>query len=238
VPTEAIDEFVTLWRLELRRQVLYDSARRNVALKGNRYSELLGLIRERSELYYADSLLWQCARRRYTDYKEQLLRALTPIGDSEDASRCYWNGSSGIWLLRGWHFPEANSDHERHWWAGQDRASEVAYVRRKLDRFLHFDVSIFCGISHKDIWVTTGDDRRTMPMIKEKRGKVWSYWVDLQDQPMQGSLTVRVPHVLAPILVDPDSDDTRRLSFAAHGWSIETVAPGKRNRRPETLAGP
>jgi hypothetical protein len=226
VPTESIDDFVGLWQLETRLRVPYPSGVANVADRDDRYDALLDLCRDTSDRYHLDLVLWQTARRRYCDYRRELLGTAVPWDGSADASRAYWDGTSGIWLLNGWHFPESHDSADRQWWAGPSSRSEVAFVRGSGQRFLHFSASIFCGIGHEDIWVTSDDGKRELPVVGAQRGDSWGYWIDLQDEPARGSIEIRVPRVLAPMLVDPESHDSRRLSFAARGWTFGDTVPG------------
>jgi hypothetical protein len=225
VPTESIDDFVALWQLEMRRHVPYSTVVANMAEKDDKYERLLALSRDNSERYFVDLVLWQTAKQRFREYREQVMRVLTPTIGADDASRSYWNGSEGIWLLNGWHPPQSSESLGRHWWAGPDSRSEVAYVRRKDDRFLRFSVGVLCGVIPEDLWATTGDHQRTIPLMFARRNDIWQYCIDLDEQPLEGRIQICVPQVLAPLIVDPESSDARRMSFAAHNWSLTKDLP-------------
>ena len=225
VPTESIDDFVTLWQLEVRRPVPYSSEVANVAERDSRYGELIDVCREASERYFVDLLLWHVARKRFTDYRERILRTLIPVTGVDDASRSYWNGAAGIWLLKGWHPPTVGEKLGRHWWAGPTLQSEVAFVRSTGDRFLVFSIGVLCGISPGDIWAASCDRKQRLPLAIEPSDGGWRCWIDLSAQALEGHILLCVPRVLAPLIVDPASDDPRRMSFAAHDWGFAENCP-------------
>jgi hypothetical protein len=222
VPTDLIDEFITLWTLENRLTVPYGNVYINVASRDDGYEYLLEVVRAMPELYAMDLLLYQEAKQRYYAYRAKILRDAGPLHSTDNASRAFFKDRSGIWLGRGWYYPEIIVGGEIRWWAGPDQLSEVGYSRSKNERYLKFSVHVVCGISFSDILAVRGNRRDLLPITSaEESDKSRAYyWIDLQSMPLKGSFYLWVPRVWSPIMLDSANRETRRQSFSSGEWEF------------------
>jgi hypothetical protein len=222
VPTESIDEFVTLWSLEMGRHVPSPNQTRNVAPRGDQQDFLFGIVQSMPWLYASDLLLWQIAKEKFDRYRQHVLDKVQPFNCQVDSSTAYLNEGYGIWLRDGWHAPQLDTAVGTAWWAGPSKWSRVHIFRSARHQFLTFSIAVVCGVPHDQIRAVSKNGVSLLPqrcvLTSEGIGK---FVVDISSLGESDELLLYVPHVCAPIMMSPDSDDTERKSFATCDWSLK-----------------
>jgi hypothetical protein len=221
VPTEAIDEFITLWSLETRRPVPSNRNKVNLAPEDDcDVAFLRDLLLARPHLYAFDALLWQIARDHFAAYRAKLHESLAPWSWPDNSRRAYARGDAGIWLDENWYDPEV-SDANLSWWAGPGACSSIRYRRTDEDRILSFDVTVVNGIEREDIRVyrkrdfgNVAVDRLTLAPDQ------LSYRIGLEGLEKEGHLLLVVPDVMAPIMISTSDPSVERRSFLATNWAL------------------
>jgi hypothetical protein len=221
VPSEAIDEFCTIWQLETGRAMAVPSEYRNVAEGefANRKT-LEKMVSETPDLYAIDLLLWQAAKAHYCEYRRQAFdRSISSIPYANNWNHVWSELGCGIWLGIGWHQPQSTSIGIEYW-AGPERLSEIHFKRGTSLRYMAFSVVVFCGVSESDIIFLANDGRELSLIWSRKSDNEVEYVVDLDGMEQQGAVIMRVPEVWSPVMVDETSDDVSRRSVATTRWRL------------------
>jgi len=221
VPTESIDEFLSLWSIENRTHVPNTQESINIAPNKERYAELLDIAHRFTYLYSIDLLLWDIVRERYKSYRNRILRDVTGIRYPDNSSKAFGDGDCGVWLRSGWHSPQMTSSNQLEWWAGPDRFSEVSYRKKSHHRFIKFSLSVVCGITREDIIATRESPQDIVPTeLKFLGDDRYELWIDIGGLPNEGIFKLCVPEVYSPMMVDAQSDDSKLKSYASVGWAF------------------
>ena len=73
VPTEEIDDFVSIWEIENKLRVPIKNINVNVSYETQLKDELSSLVLSRPEFFSLDQLLWQTVKENYVEYKNHVL---------------------------------------------------------------------------------------------------------------------------------------------------------------------
>lgn len=226
VPSEAIDEFCTLWQLETSLPMML--AHENVNVAGSAMTqreELEDIVAAMPELYSTDLLFWQIAGQRYDDYKRHVLAKFTnPYPDNWSHA---WKeeGVCGIWLVRGWHQPQRCS-YGLSYWGGPERVSEIRIKRDESHRYLVFSVIVYCGIHEQDILLITKDGRSLNLVFRRIDDQEVVYVAELDGVAAEDEiLWFKVPEVWSAVMVAPESTDVSRRSVATCRWALAKTPP-------------
>jgi hypothetical protein len=221
VPTESIDEFINIWSVENRMDVPNTQESLNFAPNKDHYADLVELVHRFPHLYSVDLLLWDIARTRYAAYRATVLREASGLPYPDNVSKAFCDGDYGIWLRQGWHPAQQVQGGRNEWWAGPERFSVVRYKKEPHHRFIKFLVSVVCGIRREDIKASTESRQNEIPTeLRSLGGDRHELWIDLGGLPDQGSFSLCVPEVCSPMMMDANSDDALRKSFAGMDWSF------------------
>lgn len=221
VPTESIDEFLSIWSIENRTHVPNSQESINIAPNKESYAELIDIAHRFTYLYSIDLLLWDIVRERYKSYRNRILQDAIGIRYSDNTSKAFGDGDCGIWLRSGWYSPRITSINQLEWWAGPDRLSEVSYRKKPQHRFIKFSIVVVCGISYKDIIATSESREVIVPTeLKFMGDDRYELWIDIGGLPNEGIFNLCVPQVFSPMMVNAKSEDSKLKSFASVGWGF------------------
>src|SRR5271166_2239116 len=224
VPTESIDDFVSLWTLETKRNVPNRTTTINIAPeeKGVDLDEVRAAITARPHLYAYDQLLYQIALGRFGDYRRQVFEKIAPWSYPDDSRRAFRRESSGVWLTESWHDPETFNG-QRAWWAGPHRASEVRVWRSSNENQLKFFIAVVNGIEYSSITARAKDSGKPLKISRSRASadEGIEYSVSLETLKEKDTVLLLAPQCYAPITTRDDDPSLIRRSFLATGWRLD-----------------
>lgn len=229
VPTEKIDEFVSLWPIQSGIVIPNRHASRNRAPEdGGVGDDARAAIAARPHLTSLDASLWASAREHFAAWRQEVLDKATPWSFPKDSRLAYRNGDSGVWLRDNWRDPLFSGD-VKQWWAGPGQLSRVAFRRSVNERFLHFDVVVVSGLNRVDIQALNPETLRPLPLQYESRGPdCVRIYAPLDTFGPAGEIFISVPIVMAGILSTRDDNSLVRQSFASQEWGLSEAGAGER----------
>jgi hypothetical protein len=241
VPTDKIDTFVPMWEAETGQRAAERSFATNHAPSdGVDLAALEAAIRARPALFALDSVLYQYACVRHTEWMAKVQQQIAPWDYPANGSRMYHSGGGGVWLRRGW-YPSEQTQHGPANWAGPVRRSDVAVKRGPGQDSLVFDVIVINGITFSDIRAFDGESFNHLPIRREEVTRdQWRYRIDLTSLPRTCEVALMVPNCFAAINVFPDGDngDLERRSFLAANWGLSEAFATRAEDRETSSSKP
>jgi hypothetical protein len=222
VPTEALDDFCALWRLETGFSVGQAGFVLNAAEQDRLdLTALRHWLRSSPERFALDSLLWRRARKTYSNWRKALL-ARDANGEPPIGHRV-WTADDGaaVWLTDDWHPPVTQNDGTSYWWCGPGFFSRLS-IRRKGRNILFFEALTFIGVHWDQISFLSGSDRKRLPhkAAPQESGSVIAYTISLdmladEDEILMVGIenAVSVPPV-------PLAWEQPRRGFATRLWKL------------------
>ena len=223
VPTELIDEFLDLWSAETKRTVPNRWAMVNAAPPEAAEDRERGIIAVRAmpHLYAYDQLLYQMARMRFAEYRQEVAELIAPWSYPHDSRRACRMERGGVWLTRNWYDPEIH-DGKRAWWCGPERVSEVRIWRANGERYLNFFVKGVNGIDYREITARTKETAATLPVNHRavQDGDGMHYSIDLDSLRERDTINLVTLECYPAIATTTHDMGLVRGSFIAVDWTL------------------
>lgn len=219
VPTEMIDDFTLLWQIETGRRIANASATLNVAGPSPEDERLRLILSRRLDLFSLDTDLWLTARKRYQDWRENVLTSKGGLPPWSDSRVVFEDGPASLRLLDGWYDPERRTDGTWQHWAGPTRASRIAFQKPQGPAILTMTVVNFFGLRPDEVQFRDSFEQ-PLAVNREDAGALSHYRIHMPDA-TDGIITVIVPDVRSAMQVSATSKDFARKSIATEGWSIK-----------------
>ena len=226
VPTDKIDEFISLWSLETKRWVPNVTQRINVSeelpvQRSETIAEVQAYLRKRTDLYAVNSLFYNIACAKFAAYRANLVRSQGVERYADNSRRAFISGDSAIWLSDNWYDPVAIEEGYA-WWAGPTVKSLVHVRRANNEKYLTFDVVMVSGIKYQNIVLFNNNMLKRLPTQRIQRGPHCRFCIALDGVDGEDDVVVIVPDCKAEIITTSNRDGLDRQSFAATNWSLSS----------------
>lgn len=224
LPSERIDEFCLLWRLDQGGAPIGDPAQRvNTAdaADGVDAEALEHWLRRRAHRFAADAALWAAVGRRFEAWRHGLLT--TDAAGTPAPAHCAWQaGQAAVWLTRDWHAPLRRSDGVLEWGAGPG-LYPLLRVRRGGHATLRFEALSLLGVHWDRMRAMRADTLDELPLRRtlDPATGIVACAVDIADLPAEAALVLYAPEdpgVLPPVQA---AFTPPRRGFATQHWRLE-----------------
>jgi len=230
VPSERIDEFVTLWSLEENKQIPHAAINVNVSEHSDfDLARLRNHLHTRTDLYDLDLLLWNASKAWFERYRERIVDRLVSDPLPANGTRAFFENGSGIWLTKGWHPAAITTDNVSEWWAGPSRFSEIVIRRSQVETSLEFEITCVLGFRPNDMLFFAKNEGRQLPQVIRPHDRKGRFWLslDISSLSCEDTIVVDVPRVLSSFQVSSTDTDSVRRSFATQSWRLGASSSGE-----------
>lgn len=224
VPSERIDEFLDLWALENDFPVrprkfvpVNQSQKDSIDTK-----KLREAIASRSELYDFDTVIYNHARRRYSEFYNRAVSKHTVSAEINDAFLTFRAHGEHIWLAQNWYAPEPKevTGGEYTWWAGPWSRSSITCRLKEPGGLIKFKVKVFSGVSPLDL-VFLDDQFKALKSEFHRSGDDIEFSIDVKHLAGDSKVYIDVPFCYAPIQISKTDDSCVRRSILTANWRVE-----------------
>lgn len=223
LPSEAIDEFCTLWALAERRPVGPPELRVNAGPADHvDAAALRGWLRARAERFAVDAVLWEQARLRHAEWRGAVLAATIATGDPPPGTLAWTDDDAAIWLTRDWHRPARRADGIFEWWSGPGFFPRVR-LRRGGRARLHFEGAAFLGVRWDKLRLFRAADLRELPLQRsfEEGTHIARYTASIGELGPEEELVLYGLEDITVLPAVPLALETPRRGWATQHWRLD-----------------